>query len=234
MLISGPKTLVNIDVYLEPLIDELKDLWAGVDAYDALRKEDFTSRAALLWTINDFLHMDKTNFDWLVDNREPIAPKSTDEVLHDIDCSIGVSHFVVNKKKRKYLKGTKGWNKKSVFFNLPYWAKLKVRHNIDIMHVVKNVTESLTGTIFNIKGKTKDTWKSRQDLMHRGLKKSLHLQRRDILEKLEEKIVVILCKMEKMFPPSFFDIMTRLLIHLPYEAKISGPPEYQWMFPFER
>nr|GEZ00654.1 germacrene D synthase [Tanacetum cinerariifolium] len=27
-------------------------------------------------------------------------------------------------------------------------------------------------------GKTKDTWKSRQDLMDRGLKKSLHLQRR--------------------------------------------------------
>ncbi|GKD30422.1 hypothetical protein Tco_1241200, partial [Tanacetum coccineum] len=46
------------------------------------------------------------------------------------------------------------------------------------MHVVKNVTESQTGTLFNIKGKTKDTWKSRQDLMDRGLKKSLHLQRR--------------------------------------------------------
>ncbi|GKD66197.1 Myb domain protein 62, partial [Tanacetum coccineum] len=120
------------------------------------------------------------------------------------------------------------------------------------MHVVKNVTESQTGTLFNIKGKTKDTWKSRQDLMDRGLKKSLHLQRRgesvvipmacyhlrldkllqayhnnatddvlDILEKLEEKIIFILCKLERMFPPSFFDIMTRLLIHLPYEAKIS-------------
>ncbi|GJV84824.1 leucine-rich repeat protein [Tanacetum coccineum] len=225
MLIPGPKTPVNIDVYLEPLIDELKDLWAGVNAYDALRKEDFTLRAALLWTINDFpaygmlsgwsvkgynacptcmdetsshylkwgrkvcytghqrflplshkWRKDKMNFDEFVDNRELIAPKSGYEVLHDIECSIGVSHSVVNKKKRKYLEGTKGWNKKSVFFNLPFWAKLKVRHNIDIMHVVKNVTESLTGTLFKIKGKTKDTWKSRQDLMDRGLKKSLHLQ----------------------------------------------------------
>ncbi|GJY43262.1 DNA mismatch repair protein [Tanacetum coccineum] len=43
------------------------------------------------------------------------------------------------------------------------------------MHVVKNVAESLTGTLFNIKGKTKDTWKSRKDLMDKGLKKSLHL-----------------------------------------------------------
>ncbi|GJW19327.1 Myb domain protein 62 [Tanacetum coccineum] len=55
MLIPGPKSLLNIDVYLEPLIDELKDLWASVNAYDALRKEDFTLRAALLWTTNDFL-----------------------------------------------------------------------------------------------------------------------------------------------------------------------------------
>nr|GEY99304.1 hypothetical protein [Tanacetum cinerariifolium] len=61
--------------------------------------------------------------------------------------------------------------------------------------------------------------------------RTMHL---DILEKLEEKIVVILCKMERMFPPSFFDIMTHLLIHLPYEAKISGPPVYRWIFPFER
>nr|GEW22967.1 hypothetical protein [Tanacetum cinerariifolium] len=44
------------------------------------------------------------------------------------------------------------------------------------MHVVKNVTESLTATIFNIKGKTKDTWKSRRDLMDERLKKSLHLR----------------------------------------------------------
>ncbi|GJR59179.1 hypothetical protein Tco_1501341 [Tanacetum coccineum] len=48
---------------------------------------------------------------------------------------------------------------------------------------------------------------------------TMHL---NILEKLEEKIVVIWCKLERMFPPSFFDIMTHLLIHLPYEAKISG------------
>ncbi|GJV67162.1 hypothetical protein Tco_1482671 [Tanacetum coccineum] len=54
MLIPGPKSPLNIDVYLEPLINELKDLWAGVNAYDALRKEDFTLHAALLWTINGF------------------------------------------------------------------------------------------------------------------------------------------------------------------------------------
>ncbi|KAG8481368.1 hypothetical protein CXB51_026128 [Gossypium anomalum] len=37
-----------------PLIEELKQLWAGVETYDVLRKENFYLRAALLWTINDF------------------------------------------------------------------------------------------------------------------------------------------------------------------------------------
>ncbi|KAI5343784.1 hypothetical protein L3X38_011660 [Prunus dulcis] len=57
LLISGPKQPKNdIDVYLEPLIDDLKSLWDGIKrVYDAHIGEYFTLRAALLWTINDFL-----------------------------------------------------------------------------------------------------------------------------------------------------------------------------------
>jgi len=55
MLIPGPKAPDNdIDVYLQPLIDELIELWGGVEAYDASMKRKFTLKAALLWTINDF------------------------------------------------------------------------------------------------------------------------------------------------------------------------------------
>ncbi|KAM3305381.1 hypothetical protein P3S67_012247 [Capsicum chacoense] len=56
LLISGPKAPGNdIDVYLEPLIDALRELlFCGVNTYDASRKENFCMRAALLWTINDF------------------------------------------------------------------------------------------------------------------------------------------------------------------------------------
>ncbi|NAW44972.1 hypothetical protein FGF76_23525, partial [Salmonella sp. gx-f4] len=43
------------DIYLQPLIEKLKQLWAGVETYDVLKKENFNLRAALLWTINDFL-----------------------------------------------------------------------------------------------------------------------------------------------------------------------------------
>ncbi|WVZ16156.1 hypothetical protein V8G54_009138 [Vigna mungo] len=35
-------------------------------------------------------------------------------------------------------------------------------------------------------------------------------------------------------PPSFFDSMEHLPIHLPYEARLGGPVQYRWMYPFER
>ncbi|KAL6335783.1 hypothetical protein AAG906_039546 [Vitis piasezkii] len=40
------------------------------------------------------------------------------------------------------------------------------------------------------------------------------------LEKLEEGIVLILCKLERIFPPAFFDVMVHLMVHLPREAKL--------------
>ncbi|BAT89090.1 hypothetical protein VIGAN_05277300, partial [Vigna angularis var. angularis] len=40
---------------------------------------------------------------------------------------------------------------------------------------------------------------------------------KDDLAKMEENIPLILCKMERIFPPSFFDSMEHLPIHLPYE-----------------
>jgi len=56
LLIPGPTTLSNnIDVYLAPLIDDLKDLWAeGIEVFDAFLKEMLTLRAMLLWTIRDY------------------------------------------------------------------------------------------------------------------------------------------------------------------------------------
>lgn len=56
LLIPSPKSPGNdIDVFLQPLIDELKELWeTGVNTYDAHRKETFNMRAVLMWTIQDF------------------------------------------------------------------------------------------------------------------------------------------------------------------------------------
>ncbi|GKV34709.1 hypothetical protein SLEP1_g43058 [Rubroshorea leprosula] len=54
------------------------------------------------------------------------------------------------------------------------------------------------------------------------------------MEMWEEKIVETICKLEKVFPPAFFDSMKHLAIHLPYEAKVGGPVQFYWMYPFER
>ncbi|WVZ84116.1 hypothetical protein U9M48_031177 [Paspalum notatum var. saurae] len=55
MIIPGPESPGNdIDIYLQPLIDELLELWVGVKTVDASSKKKFTLRAALLWTISDF------------------------------------------------------------------------------------------------------------------------------------------------------------------------------------
>ena len=53
---------------------------------------------------------------------------------------------------------------------------MKLRHNLDVMHIEKNICESLIATILNIIGKTKDTLKARLDLKDLGIKKELQLR----------------------------------------------------------
>ena len=55
----------------------------------------------------------------------------------------------------------------------------------------------------------------------------------DQLEHLENDIIVTLCKLERIFPPSFFDVMVHLPIHLASEAKVTGAMQYRWMYPIE-
>ncbi|XP_052722912.1 uncharacterized protein LOC108345441 isoform X1 [Vigna angularis] len=54
------------------------------------------------------------------------------------------------------------------------------------------------------------------------------------LRKIEENIPIILCKLERIFPPAFFDSMEHLPIYLAYESWLGGPVQYRWMYPFER
>lgn len=44
------------------------------------------------------------------------------------------------------------------------------------MHVEKNVCENITGTLLNLKKKTKDGVNARKDLMHLNIRKELHPQ----------------------------------------------------------
>ena len=63
----------------------------------------------------------------------------------------------------KVVKG--GWKKRSIFFEFPYWKSLYVRHFLDVMHIEKNVFESVIDTLLNIKGKSKDCLKAREDML---------------------------------------------------------------------
>lgn len=66
------------------------------------------------------------------------------------------------------------WKNKSIFFELPYWQYLLIRHNLDLMHIEKNVCENILGTLLNIPGKTNDGIKARKDLQILNIRRKQH------------------------------------------------------------
>jgi hypothetical protein len=48
-----------------------------------------------------------------------------------------------------------------------------------------------------------------------------------MMEKLEEEISVLICKLEEIFPSGWFNPIQHLLVHVPYEAKLGGPQQYR-------
>ena len=227
-------------------------------------------------------------------------------------------------------KMTNKYGKKEVyFFDLPYWEHNNLQHNLDVMHIKKNVCDNLLGTLLNLEEKSKDNLKARRDLQLMKIRPKLHpiilpngkyelpnarytlspkekmpllsvlkhlrvpdgyasnisrcvnLKKRKLfnlkshdcyilmqdflpialratkgndlveviralssffkescakelsIEKLDEigaNVVVTLCRMKKLFPPSFFTIIVHLIVHLTEEAKLGGPVLYRWMY----
>ena len=54
------------------------------------------------------------------------------------------------------------------------------------------------------------------------------------LEKSKDAIILIPCKLERIFPLAFFDIMVHLVMHLPEEALLGEPVHFRLMYPYER
>ena len=54
------------------------------------------------------------------------------------------------------------------------------------------------------------------------------------IETLKEDVTIALCLLEKEFPPSFFDPMTHLLVHLVEELDLCGHVHSRWMYAMER
>ncbi|KAL0444229.1 UNVERIFIED_CONTAM: hypothetical protein Slati_2145600 [Sesamum latifolium] len=56
------------------------------------------------------------------------------------------------------------WTKRSIFWDLPYWTTNMIRHNLDVIHIEKNVFDNIFNTVMNIKGKIKDNLNARKDV----------------------------------------------------------------------
>ena len=56
----------------------------------------------------------------------------------------------------------------------------------------------------------------------------------DDIVQLENNIAEILCKLERVFSPAFFNVIEHLHVHLPTELKLGGPDQYRWMYDYKR
>ncbi|KAK5819236.1 hypothetical protein PVK06_024211 [Gossypium arboreum] len=59
--------------------------------------------------------------------------------------------------------------KMSIFFDLPYWHYNLLRHNLDVMHIKKNICDNVVGTLLNLSRGGKDNFKARKDLQDMGI-----------------------------------------------------------------
>ncbi|XP_021823343.1 uncharacterized protein LOC110764642 [Prunus avium] len=196
LLIPSPKQPGNdIYIYLAPLIDDLKDLWNnGVKVYDAFSKEMFNLKSVLMWTVNDFPAYGNLS-GWSTKGRFacPVCRKDTcaDWLTHSHKFSyMGHRRFLaMNHPYRKKMSWFNGHHEdrsrpkiSTVSYCNDYYntillidlQNILLRHNLDVMHVEKNICESIIGTLLLTKGKSKDDIKSRKDLENMGIRKYLH------------------------------------------------------------
>ncbi|GJW08126.1 hypothetical protein Tco_1570549, partial [Tanacetum coccineum] len=227
LLIPGHKSPgKDIDVYMRPLIEDLKVLWdrKGVETIDVASGQKFNMRAMVLWIINDFparsslsgwsgqgykacptcnkdipfVHvLSKTayvdhrrflkkphkwrnsrEFNGQTDNRDPPKESRRDEILAELNrlpTRLTGKHPIYRgvKIKRNVLVEL-NWTKRSIFYELEYWCFLTLRHNLDIMHIEKNVLEAILNNLL-MNDKSNDTAKARQDLQRLGIRSGLWL-----------------------------------------------------------
>jgi hypothetical protein len=207
LVVPGPEHPgKNLNILMQPLVDELLSLWNGVNTYDAYRKKDFTMRVAYVRSIHDFpAYGDFSG--WSTHGRLacPICLGDTKSFLLRngrkpcwFDChrrflpenhSFRFEHNAFRKdtvmldEPPRYLTGEEilaqinsfisdtdnygklhNWKFISCFWQHPYFHKLLLRHNIDMMHNEKNVAEAIWNTCMDIPEKTKDNVKARRDL----------------------------------------------------------------------
>jgi hypothetical protein len=79
-----------------------------------------------------------------------------------------------------------------------------------------------------------DVWMALAELSHFYRQLCVKEIKKEMMENLEEEISVLICKLEMIFTPGWFNPVEHLLVHLPYEGKLGGPQQYRWMCHIER
>ncbi|XP_058766785.1 uncharacterized protein LOC131640406 [Vicia villosa] len=274
LLIPGPKSPGNdIDVYLQPLIDELKELWeSSIETCDSSMNQTFQMRAALMWTISDYPAYAILS-GWGTKGKLACACcKSNTNSLY-----LKYSHKMCYTNHRIFLPRTHSWRGDVKSFNgeEEHRTAPSMLNGAEILELLKDFNNEFGK---KKKKKTKYHIKARYDLQELGIRERLHprdigggrsefakacfsmtLHEKSIfcgvikaaklpdgtasniskcvqvadkkflkviqvedLDYLEEEIAEILYQLEMMFPPSFFDIMVYLPIHLVNEVRLGG------------
>ncbi|XP_028107689.1 uncharacterized protein LOC114306623 [Camellia sinensis] len=140
---------IDIDVYMRPLVKELNELW---------KNERRKSRA----------------YNGKHEKRKRSLVIPIEKIEEQLGSLTGVT-YEKHPSNRKRPRQNPNWTKVSILYELPYWKKRRLRHNIDVMHVDKNFSENAFGTMLGIDGKNKDTDKARMDLEDMNIRKELWL-----------------------------------------------------------
>ena len=72
-------------------------------------------------------------------------------------------------KTKKPGKSDGPFKKRSILFDLPYWCHNPLRHNLDAMHIEKNICDKILGTLLNIGRMSKDHLNACLDLQELGM-----------------------------------------------------------------
>jgi hypothetical protein len=115
----------------------------------------------------------KDQFNGKTEKRHP-PPHLTGHEVYEM---VKDDHVVLGKRKRigKNIEEHDMWKRQSIFLDLLHWKDLDIYHSIDVMHIDKNVCESLLKTLLNIDGKTRGHGHARADLKKMGIRPELWL-----------------------------------------------------------
>ncbi|KAL6204904.1 hypothetical protein ACLB2K_022171 [Fragaria x ananassa] len=162
LLISGPKQpRKDIDVYLQPLIDDLKLLWQGVEG--VLPKVDGKK------SISPARFFSRPSSAVKPPETATLVPKaSSSSLLHCWIGGVSSNAAVRDKSSSKTLAVRIRYQSNFSFLRSPF-----VRHMLDVMPIEKNCCDAIIGTLLNILGKTKDGAACRLDMVDMGIKTDL-------------------------------------------------------------